>query len=464
MLGVCDLLNSYNRSTSASGVRLSHVRKFSQRGVTRGFMNSHCAARYETLDFAQLIVAFGTVLLVARVVGWIFQRIGQPRVIGEMAAGIFLGPSVFGRFFPNGFHYVFPSSSIPAISVLSQIGLLLFMFVVGLEVDLAHLLKQRAAVVLISNVSIALPLALGVALAKTLYPTFAGEHVSSAPFALFVGTAMSVTAFPVLARILKERNLMGSSLGTMAIACAAIDDVSAWLLLAVLTAMVRSSSSWQHFVVTILLLVSFIAFMLIVVRRFGTVMEHWYRRRGAGIEFLSVLVLFIFASSWTTEELGVHALFGAFMAGLVMPKNERLLTDVVERIESLSLALLLPLFFALTGLRTRIDLMGRSALGYGLAILAVAVTGKLAGAAFTAKATGLQWRDAIGLGILMNTRGLVELVILNAALDLGVCSPELFTMMVLMALITTLMTTPMLSVMRIGKATSISDRIAIEDT
>jgi Kef-type K+ transport system membrane component KefB len=258
---------------------------------------------------------------------------------------------------------------------------------------------------------------------------------------------------------------MGSSLGTMAIACAAIDDISAWLLLAVLTATVRSGSNWQHFVVTILLLVGFIAFMLIVVRRFGTVIDHWYQKRGASIEFLSVLVLFIFASSWTTEKLGVHALFGAFMAGLVMPENERLLTDVVGRIESLSLALLLPLFFALTGLRTRVDLLsGKSALGYGLAILAIAVVGKLAGAAFAAKAIGLHWRDSIGLGILMNTRGLVELVILNAALDLGLSSPELFTMMVLMALITTFMTTPILSAMKIGTSAVKPERIAAVGT
>lgn len=417
------------------------------------------------MNFDQLIVAFGMVLLAARVVGWIFQRIGQPRVVGEMTAGILLGPSVFGRFLPNAFHFVFPSSSFPAISVLSQVGLLLFMFVVGLEVDLEQLLKQRAAVVLISNVSIAFPLALGVALAKTLYPRLAGEHISFLPFALFVGTAMSVTAFPVLARILKERHLMGTGLGTMAIACAAIDDISAWLLLAVLTATVHSSSSWRHFVVTILLLIGFIAFMLTVVRRLALLLESWYQKCGAGIDFLSVLVLFLFVSSWTTERLGVHALFGAFMAGLVMPKNERLLSDVVERIESLSLALLLPLFFALTGLRTRIDLLsGESALGYGLAILAIAVVGKLVGAALAAKVAGLSWQESTALGILMNTRGLVELVILNAALDLGVCSPELFTMMVLMALITTFMTTPILSAMRIGTATAPSECIATVDT
>ena len=399
----------------------------------------------------QLILAFGVILLTARVLGWVFQRIGQPRVIGEMTAGILLGPSVFGRFFPAAFHYVLPDSSFPAINVLSQLGLLLFMFVVGLEVDLAHVLKQRTTIVFVSNISIALPLALGVGLAKALYPRFAGDHVSIVPFALFMGTAMSVTAFPVLARILKERNLTGSSLGSMALACAAIDDVSAWLLLAVLTAMVRSSGGWWHFGLTLLLLLGFIVLMLTGVRWLGHFLESWYQKRGAGIELLSFLVLFIFASSWTTEKLGVHALFGAFMAGLVMPNNERLLTDLVERIESLSLALLLPLFFALTGLRTRIDLLtGSSALGYGLAILAIAVVGKLAGATAGAKIIGVSWKDSLGLGVLMNTRGLVELVILNAALDLGVSSQELFTLMVLMALITTFMTSPILSAMKIG--------------
>ena len=264
---------------------------------------------------------------------------------------------------------------------------------------------------------------------------------------------MSVTAFPVLARILKERNLIGTGLGTLAIGCAAIDDVSAWLLLAVLTAMVRSGSSWRQFVITLLLLVAFIFFMLIVVRRLGSILESWYEKRGAGVEFLSFLILFIFAASWTTERLGVHALFGAFMAGLAMPKNERLLTDLVERVESLSLALLLPLFFALIGLRTRVDLVtGKTALGYGVAILAIAVAGKLAGATLAAKVIGVDWKNSFALGVLMNTRGLVELVILNAALDLGVSSPELFTMMVLMALVTTFMATPILSAMKIGGA------------
>jgi Kef-type K+ transport system membrane component KefB len=395
----------------------------------------------------QLILSIGTILLAARVFGWVFRRIGQPRVVGEMTAGIVLGPSLLGRFLPNAFGFVFPSSSMPAITVLSQLGLLLFMFVVGLEVDLQRILKQRSAVVLISNVSILMPLALGAGLAKALYPRLAGGQVPFLPFALFMGTAMSITAFPVLARILKELNLLGTKVGSMAISCAAIDDISAWLLLAILTAMVHSAQSWHHFAVTLGWLVTFVVIMLLPIRRAASYLVSRYQTKGAGVEFISCLMLFMLAASWTTERSGVHALFGAFMAGLVMPQNERMIADVIDRIESLSLALLLPLFFALTGLRTRIDLLtDKSMWGYAVAIIATAVVGKLAGAAFTAKATGMNWKDSFRLGVLMNTRGLVELVILNAGLDLGILSPALFTMMVLMALVTTFMTCPILSV------------------
>ena len=407
------------------------------------------------MNIEQLILSVGVILLAARLFGWIFQRIGQPRVVGEMIAGIMLGPSLLGRFFPGVFAYVFPGSSMPGLTVLSQLGLLLFMFVVGLEVDLSRILKQRTVVVLISNFSIVLPLALGIGLAKGLYPQFAGEQVSFSSFALFMGTAMSVTAFPVLARILKERNLLGTHLGTMAISCAAIDDISAWLLLAVLTAMVHSAQSWQRFAIALLFLMVFVAIMLAPVRRAASVLESLYQKQGANIGFISSLVLIMLASSWTTERLGVHALFGAFMAGLVMPKNESMIAGVVERIESLSLGLLLPLFFALTGLRTRIDLLtGKSMWSYALAIIATAVLGKLAGAALTAKATGMDWKDSLALGVLMNTRGLVELVILNAGMDLGILTPALFTMMVVMALVTTFMTTPILIAMKIQQATT----------
>ena len=410
------------------------------------------------MNTEQLILSIGVILLAARTLGWIFQRIGQPRVVGEMTAGIALGPSLLGRFFPGASAYVFPAASITALTVLSQLGLLLFMFVVGLEVDLKRILKQRAAVVLISNFSIALPLALGLGLATALYPQFAGPRVGFSSFSLFMGTAMSVTAFPVLARILKERNLLGTGLGTMAISCAAIDDISAWLLLAILTAMVRSAQSWHRLAVTLLLLVAFVAAMLGPIRRAASFFESLYQKYGTGVELMSSMVLIMLAASWTTERLGVHALFGAFMAGLVMPRREGMIAELVERIESLSLALLLPLFFALTGLRSHIDLLtGRSMWGYTVAIVATAVLGKLTGAALTARATGMNWKDSLGLGVLMNTRGLIELVILNAGLELGILSPQLFTMMVIMALVTTFMTTPILIAMKIGPHQSYAD-------
>ena len=266
---------------------------------------------------------------------------------------------------------------------------------------------------------------------------------------------MSITAFPVLARILKERNLLGTDLGTVAISCAAIDDISAWLLLAVLTAMVHSAQNWRHLALTLLFLAIFVAVMMVPVRRAALLLESLHRKYGAGVEFISALLLIMLLASWVTERLGVHALFGAFMAGLVMPRNERITTDIIDRFESLSLGLLLPLFFALTGLRTRIDLLGGgSMLGFTAAIILTAVVGKLAGAALTARATGMRWKDSLGLGVLMNTRGLVELVILNAGLDLGILSPPLFTMMVLMALITTLMTRPILIAMKVDNTPS----------
>ena len=402
------------------------------------------------MNIEQLILSVGTILVATHALGWIFQRIGQPRVVGEMCAGIVLGPSLLGRFFPGAFDYVFPPSSVPALTALSQLGLLLFMFVVGLEVDLKRILKQRAAVVLISNVSIALPLFLGVGLARVLYSHFAGERVAFSSFALFMGTAMSITAFPVLARILKEHDLLVTDLGATAISCAAIDDISAWLLLAVLTAMVHSAQSWHHLALSLASLIAFVATMLVPIRRAASFIESRYQKHGATVELISLLVLVMIAASWTTERLGVHALFGAFMAGLVMPKHRKMIAEIVERIESLSLALLLPLFFALTGLRTRIDLLtGRSMWGYALVILMTAVLGKLAGAALTARATGMKWKDSFCLGVLMNTRGLVELVVVNAGLDLGIVSPALFTMMVLMALVTTFMTTPILIAMKI---------------
>jgi len=399
----------------------------------------------------QLILSLGAILLATRLFGWLFQRIGQPRVVGEMTAGIVLGPSLLGRFFPAAFANIFPSDSLPVLTALSQIGLLLFMFAVGLEVDFKNIMKQRAVVVLTSNASILLPLLLGMGLAASLYPQFAGKNATFPSFALFMGTAMSITAFPVLARILKERNLLGTNLGAVAVASAAIDDVTAWVLLAALTAMVHSAESWPRLALTLLGLVVFVTVMLLPFRRAAFLLEGFARKEDATALF-SMLILIMLAASWTTERLGVHALFGAFVAGLAMPKN-RLIAAAMERIESLALTLLLPLFFVLTGLRTRIDLIaGRQAWSYAAAVIAIAILGKLAGAALAARASGMDWKNSVALGVLMNTRGLVELVVLNAGLELGVLSPALFTMMVVMALLTTFMTTPILAAMRLQPA------------
>lgn len=398
----------------------------------------------------QLIISLGTILLATRLFGFLFQRIHQPRVIGEMVAGIFLGPSLLGRFFPSFFAYVFPTSTQPILIALSQLGLILFMFIVGLEVDLKLIVQQGFAVVLTSNLSILVPLALGMGFAATIYPQLAGQGVAFSSFALFMGTAMSITAFPVLARILKERKLLSTELAAVAVSCAAVDDVTAWLLLAILTAMVHSAQSWPRFAVSLICLLAFMIMMLIPVRRVMMFIETYYKGNSSEEGIFFGLILFMFVSSWTTDKLGLHPLFGAFLAGLMVPKRHGLAARTIQRIEPLTLALLLPLFFALVGLRTRIDLLHEGRLGgQAIAIIGIAVLGKLSGAALGGRLTGMGWRNSLALGVLMNTRGLVELVVLNAGLELGILSPALFTMMVIMALVTTFMATPLLDLLKI---------------
>ena len=401
------------------------------------------------MNMDSLIVSIGTILLAARMTGWIFKRIGQPKVVGEMVAGIVLGPSVFGHFFPSLFGRVFSPSSFVMLGILSQVGMLLFMFLIGLEVDPQKILSHKSVVIFTSNCSILVPLGLGIGVARALYPEFAGANVPFLLFAFFIGTAMSITAFPVLAGILKERRLLGTNLGAMAISCAAINDASAWLLLAILTAIVHSAENWTHLIVRLLCLPIFVAVMLSPIRRSLAFLQGFYPGRISPTGMFSMHILLLLAASWTTERLGIHALFGAFVAGLAVPRNHRIVSETVEKIESLTLVLLVPVFFALTGLRTHIDMLaGTDAWVYAAGIIVAATVGKLAGASLASRATGLRWRDAVALGVLMNARGLVELVILNAGLDLGILSPRLFTMMVMMALVTTFMTTPILALLQ----------------
>lgn len=393
-----------------------------------------------------LLVQVGVVLAVARLVGLAFRRIHQPQVVGEMAAGILLGPSLLGWAAPGVSAWLFPPESLGALNALSQVGLLLFMFLVGLEFDVRLLRGRGHTAVVTSHVSIVVPFFLGAALALFLYPRLSDASIGFTGFALFMGAAMSVTAFPVLARILTERNLLRTRVGAVTLACAAVDDVTAWSILAVVVAVVRAGSAEVPLWVTLAGSAAFVGFMLTAGRRMLGWMGGFARSRGRVTQdLLAGVLLVLLASAWVTERLGIHALFGAFLLGAVIPRDRTLLHGLTEKLEDVTVVFFLPLFFAFTGLRTRIGLVdGAEMWAYCGLIVLVAVAGKFGGSTLSARATGLGWREAGALGVLMNTRGLMELVILTIGLELGVISPALFAMMVLMALVTTFMTTPLL--------------------
>jgi Kef-type K+ transport system membrane component KefB len=399
------------------------------------------------LDFKLLIAQVGMILIVARIVGWLFRKLHQPRVIGEMVAGIMLGPSLLGWVAPDISAALFPPASLGYLNALSQIGLLVFMFLVGLELDLEQLRKLGRAAITTSLTSIIAPFILGFLLAIYLYPRLSDQSVNFTGFALFMSIAMSITAFPVLARILTERNLLRSRVGAVAITCAAVDDVTAWIILAGIIVLIRASSLPLPLWAMLAGLGIFILVMLVVVRRVLRRLVALYERQGELThDILAIVLLVLMASGWMTEFLGVHALFGAFLAGAIMPRHHELSRDLWQRCEALVVTLLLPLFFAFTGLRSSFFLIsGAQMWFYCAVIIALAIIGKLCGSMLAARFNGMSWREATAVGLLMNTRGLVELVILNIGLDLGILSQTLFSIMVLMALVTTFMTSPLLS-------------------
>lgn len=394
---------------------------------------------------AILLLQIISIILVARFFGWLFRKIGQPSVIGEMVAGIVLGPSLVGLYFPEFFDTLFPSASLGNLKFLSQIGLILFMFVIGMELDLKALRNKANDAVVISHASIIFPFTLGIGLAYFIYTQFAPDGIEFMSFALFIGISMSITAFPVLARIVQERGIHKTKLGTIVITCAAADDITAWCILATVIAIVKAGSFVSSLYV-IALAITYVFLMLKVVRPFlERVGQLKNSRQSLSKPVVAIFLLTLIVSAYTTEIIGIHALFGAFMAGAIMPDNAKFRAIFIEKVEDVSVIILLPLFFVFTGLRTQIGLINDPQLWKvtGL-IIAVAVVGKFLGSAIAAKFVGQNWRDSLTIGALMNTRGLMELIVLNIGLDLGVLSPEIFTMMVIMALVTTFMTGPAL--------------------
>lgn len=394
---------------------------------------------------ALLLAQIVTIILVARLFGWICMKLNQPSVIGEMIAGIVLGPSLLGLYFPEFSGFLFPKESLGNLQFLSQIGLILFMYIVGMELDLSVLRKKAHDAVVISHASIIIPFALGVGLSYYIYRQFAPDGVQFSSFALFIAIAMSITAFPVLARIVQERNLAKTRLGTVVITCAAADDITAWCILAAVIAIVKAGS-FASSVYVILMAIAYVFLMIRIVRPFLKRIAEL--QHGKGIISKSVVAIFfltLIISAYATEVIGIHALFGAFMAGAIMPENTKFRNIFIEKVEDVALVLLLPLFFVFTGLRTQIGLLNEGHLWIVTAmIIVVAVVGKFVGSALTAKFLRMSWKDSLTIGALMNTRGLMELIVLNIGYDLGVLGPEIFAMMVIMALFTTFMTGPSL--------------------
>ncbi len=393
------------------------------------------------LVLVEILIVIG----LSRLVGLGFRWLKQPLVIGEIVAGIMLGPSLLGLLAPQLSIALFPAETIPFLNVLSQVGLIFFMFLIGLELDPKYLKGNLDIAVLTSHVSILVPFSLGSLLALWLYPAVSNSSVSFTAFALFLGSAMSITAFPVLARIITENNLQGTRLGTLALTCAAVDDVTAWCLLALAIAVTRTNSMTGA-IPTVIESVLYIGVMLTLGRWLLQKLSKHYDRAGRLNQFvLAGIYMGVVISALITELIGIHLIFGAFLLGAAMPKNPGLVRELAQKTEDFVLIFLLPIFFAYSGLRTEIGLLNRPILWvFCAAVVVVAIAGKYFGTYAAARVGGIEHREASALGWLMNTRGLTELIVLNIGLSLGVISPLLFTMLVIMALVTTFMTSPLL--------------------
>lgn len=388
----------------------------------------------------RILLAVVVVIVSVRLVGWVIAKIGQPRVLGEIVAGILLGPSLLGLLLPGVAGYLFPQPVVTALQTLAQLGLVMFMFLVGMELNIGTLRGQGRKIAVISQASILVPMLLAVPLALWLHPRL-GAGADRLTFCLFLAAAMSITAFPVLARLLRETNLARTRVGSLSLVCAAINDVAAWILLAVVIAITQAAGPADA-VLALALSALFVFVMVTVVRPLLA--------RAGQLPMWSVLAVAIL-SSWITEQIGVHAVFGAFVAGAVMPRMQGWQRTVRRRLESVVSALLLPMFFVIVGLSTQVHKLTSAALWWlALVVVVVAIAGKLGGASIAARLTGAPWAEATTIGVLMNTRGLTEIVFLSIGLELGVISATMFTIMVVMALVTTFMAVPILRLMSVA--------------
>ena len=406
---------------------------------------------YDTLShnlhhpLAILLLQIITIIFTARTFGFLMNKLGQPTVIGEIIAGIFLGPSFLGHWFPEYSNFLFPSASLGNLQFLSQVGLVLFMFVIGMELDLKTLRNNAREALIVSHSGIIISFILGLLLSYYIFDQFAPENIKFSSFSLFMGIAMSITAFPVLARILQERDLTKTKLGNLIITSAAIDDITAWCFLAVIIAIVKAGGIAGSFF-TITLAILYLLVMLKIVQPFVKKLGEVYsNKESLSLNIVAIVFGILLISSYITELIGIHALFGAFLAGVIMPQSIGFRRILIERVESVSLGLFIPLFFVITGLRTQIGLLNEAHLwNTCLIVIALAIAGKFGGGMIAGIVTGQSLRDSLSIGALMNTRGLMELVVLNIGFDLGILKPEIFAIMVIMALVTTFMTSPLL--------------------
>jgi len=409
------------------------------------------SVQIELAMLLSVLLALTVIIITARATGWLFAKLDQPAVIGEVIGGILLGPSLLGHFAPGLQAVLIPADAAPFLGVISQLGVILYMFLVGLELDLALLRSTVSITITISAASIIVPFALGAGLATALFEQLAPAGTPFSSFMLFLGVPMSITAFPVLARILQDRGLQQTRLGTMALTCAAINDAIAWCLLAFVVSVMQETPPAA--IRTVALTIVYIVLMVTAGRALVTrIVTRLDVAPHLGERSLALVLVAVLLSAVATEFIGIHSIFGAFLLGAIIPHQSKVAAHVTSRIADIVRVLFLPAFFAFTGLRTEIGLLS-SVSDWSLcaSIIAVATLGKWGGTAVSARLTGLDWRTSGALGILMNTRGLVELIVLNIGLDLGVITPRLFTMLVVMAVVTTMMTSPILTWLRVRR-------------